>query len=167
MHLPHLPLPASLDIRDQLPGKHLRSFTECEEYLLTRLFVIKGRPFREGITENSALYYGLLGVAAVALNGATDFVPEINKWLQLVDMDRAVRITHSPRFSTEADLSNPLNLSPVVPYTNVYRDGDRLRSSLDCRDRIEVLLRRQPAKVSTTVSRFLPTLLTFNLSTDL
>ena len=52
---------------------------------------LQGRPFREGITENSALYYGLLGVAAVAFSGATDFVPEFNRWLQLVEMDRAVR----------------------------------------------------------------------------
>ena len=51
----------------------------------------QGRPFREGITENSALYYGLLGVAAVAFSGATDFVPEFNRWLQLVEMDKAVR----------------------------------------------------------------------------
>ncbi|GAA5937029.1 ion-transporting P-type ATPase SPF1 [Sporobolomyces koalae] len=51
-----------------------------------------GRPFREGITENSALYYGLLGVAAVAFSGATDFVPEFNRWLQLVDMDSAFRM---------------------------------------------------------------------------
>ncbi|BGP13232.1 hypothetical protein JCM10213_004997 [Rhodosporidiobolus nylandii] len=52
----------------------------------------QGRPFREGITENSALYYGLLGVAAVALNGATDFQPEINRWLQLVDMQWSFRL---------------------------------------------------------------------------
>ncbi|GAA5951154.1 hypothetical protein JCM3765_002402 [Sporobolomyces pararoseus] len=52
----------------------------------------QGRPFREGITENSALYYGLLGVAAVAFSGATDFVPEFNRWLQLVDMDSAFRL---------------------------------------------------------------------------
>ena len=50
----------------------------------------QGRPFREGIRENSALYYGLLGVAAVAFSGATDFVPEFNRWLQLVDMKGAV-----------------------------------------------------------------------------
>lgn len=50
----------------------------------------QGRPFREGITENSALYYGLLGVAAVAFSGATDFVPEFNRWLQLVEMKRSV-----------------------------------------------------------------------------
>lgn len=35
-----------------------------------------GRPFREGITENPALYYGLLGVAAIAINGASsEFSP--------------------------------------------------------------------------------------------
>ncbi|KAK4701531.1 manganese-transporting P-type ATPase, partial [Phenoliferia sp. Uapishka_3] len=52
----------------------------------------RGRLFREGITENSAFYYGLLGVAAVAFSGATDFVPEFNKWLQLVDMDKATSL---------------------------------------------------------------------------
>ncbi|KPV77055.1 uncharacterized protein RHOBADRAFT_48125 [Rhodotorula graminis WP1] len=51
----------------------------------------QGRPFRENISENSALYYGLLGVAAVAFSGATDFVPEFNRWLQLVDMDTSFR----------------------------------------------------------------------------
>ena len=51
----------------------------------------QGRPFREGITENSALYYGLMGVAGVAFCGATDFIPSFNTWLQLVDMDTAVR----------------------------------------------------------------------------
>ena len=47
----------------------------------------QGRPFRENISENSALYYSLLGVAAVAINGATDFQPEVNRWLQLTQMD--------------------------------------------------------------------------------
>ncbi|KAL8291698.1 hypothetical protein RQP46_001956 [Phenoliferia psychrophenolica] len=52
----------------------------------------QGRPFREGITENSALFYGLAGVAAVAFSGATDFVPEFNRWLQLVEMQYAFRL---------------------------------------------------------------------------
>jgi len=47
----------------------------------------QGRPFREGITENSALYYGLVGASAVAFCGATDFVPEVNRWLQIVEME--------------------------------------------------------------------------------
>ena len=52
----------------------------------------QGRPFREGITENAALYYGLLGVAGVAFCGATDFVPEFTKWIQLVDMTTPFRV---------------------------------------------------------------------------
>jgi len=46
----------------------------------------QGRPFREGIRENKALWYGLLGATAVAFSGATDFVPELNRWLQIVEM---------------------------------------------------------------------------------
>ncbi|KAI0696646.1 endoplasmic reticulum Ca-transporting P-type ATPase [Cytidiella melzeri] len=46
----------------------------------------QGRPFREGIRENSALFWGLVGASAVAFSGATDFVPELNRWLQIVEM---------------------------------------------------------------------------------
>ncbi|KAF5354141.1 hypothetical protein D9756_007296 [Leucocoprinus leucothites] len=46
----------------------------------------QGRPFREGIRENSALYWGLVGASAVAVSGATDFMPELNRWLQIVEM---------------------------------------------------------------------------------
>jgi cation-transporting ATPase 13A1 len=46
----------------------------------------QGRPFREGIRENRPLYFGLLGAASVAYSGALDILPELNSWLQLVDM---------------------------------------------------------------------------------
>ncbi|KAF8625668.1 hypothetical protein AX15_005247 [Amanita polypyramis BW_CC] len=51
-------------------------------------FVInfQGRPFREGIRENSALWWGLVGASAVAFSGSTDFIPELNRWLQIVVM---------------------------------------------------------------------------------
>ena len=51
---------------------------------------MQGRPFREGIRENSALYWGLVGASCVAFSGATDFIPELNRWLQVVEMDNAV-----------------------------------------------------------------------------
>ncbi|KDQ23371.1 hypothetical protein PLEOSDRAFT_62301 [Pleurotus ostreatus PC15] len=47
----------------------------------------QGRPFREGIRENRSLYWGLVGASAVAFSGATDFMPELNRWLQIVEMD--------------------------------------------------------------------------------
>ncbi|KAF9261090.1 endoplasmic reticulum Ca-transporting P-type ATPase [Marasmius fiardii PR-910] len=46
----------------------------------------QGRPFREGIRENPALYWGLVGASAVAFSGSTDFMPELNRWLQIVEM---------------------------------------------------------------------------------
>ena len=51
---------------------------------------LQGRPFREGIRENSALYWGLVGASAVAFSGATDFVPEFSRWLQIVEMQTFV-----------------------------------------------------------------------------
>lgn len=56
---------------------------------------MKGRPFREGIRENSTLYYGLVGASAVAFSGATDFMPELNRWLQIVEMQTFVRLQYS------------------------------------------------------------------------
>lgn len=44
----------------------------------------QGRPFRESIRENKSMYYGLVAVAAIAFSCATEFVPEINRWLKLV-----------------------------------------------------------------------------------
>ncbi|THG99504.1 hypothetical protein EW145_g7255 [Phellinidium pouzarii] len=52
----------------------------------------QGRPFREGIRENSALYYGLIGASAVAFSGATDFVPEFSRWLQIVEMQTFFKV---------------------------------------------------------------------------
>ncbi|KAF8066823.1 endoplasmic reticulum Ca-transporting P-type ATPase [Lyophyllum atratum] len=52
----------------------------------------QGRPFREGIRENPALWWGLVGASAVAFSGATDFMPELNRWLQIVVMEDSFKI---------------------------------------------------------------------------
>lgn len=52
----------------------------------------QGRPFREGIRENSSLYWGLVGASAVAFSGATDFMPELNRWLQIVEMEGSFKV---------------------------------------------------------------------------
>ena len=56
----------------------------------------QGRPFREGISENRALWWGLVGASAVAFSGATDFVPELNRWLQIVEMEKIVSSSRNP-----------------------------------------------------------------------
>jgi len=52
----------------------------------------QGRPFREGIRENKALWYGLLGASAVAFSGAMDVMPEMNRWLQIVEMQNSFQL---------------------------------------------------------------------------
>jgi len=52
----------------------------------------QGRPFREGIRENSALWWGLVGASAVAFSGSTDFMPEMNRWLQIVVMESSFKV---------------------------------------------------------------------------
>lgn len=47
----------------------------------------QGLPFRESIKDNKGMYYGLLGVAGLALAGATEFFPELNEAMQFVKMD--------------------------------------------------------------------------------
>lgn len=47
----------------------------------------QGRPFKEGIRDNKGMYYGLLAVAALALAGATEFIPELNEAMKFVPMD--------------------------------------------------------------------------------
>ena len=84
----------------------------------------QGRPFREGITENSALYYGLMGVAGVAFCGATDFIPSFNSWLQLVEMDNGV----SPSTSLSSPppsylhLPSPSASLPLPSYVSSIQD---------------------------------------------
>lgn len=52
----------------------------------------QGRPFRESISENKGMYYGILGVAGLAFAGATEFMPEMNEALSLVKMSSNFKI---------------------------------------------------------------------------
>lgn len=45
-----------------------------------------GEPFRENISANRGLFYGLLGCGFIAVAGALELFPELNEWLQLVKM---------------------------------------------------------------------------------
>lgn len=100
-----------------------------------KLLGIQGRPFREGIRENSALYWGLVGAGAVAFCGATDFMPELNRWLQIVEMKSSV----SRLASLDTALVSPRVLSVHVPSHVV--NGPRLRRLLDRRSRLQTFLR--------------------------
>lgn len=44
----------------------------------------QGRPFRESLSENKGMFYGILGVTAIAFSCSTEFIPEINQQMKLV-----------------------------------------------------------------------------------
>lgn len=46
-----------------------------------------GLPFKEDIKDNKGMFYGLLGVAGLAIAGSTEFMPELNEAMQFVPMD--------------------------------------------------------------------------------
>lgn len=48
------------------------------------------------------------GVAAVAVNGATNFIPELNSWLQLVEMNTTVGYPFLATICTLADVCHAI-----------------------------------------------------------
>lgn len=44
----------------------------------------QGRPFRESLTENKAMFYGIVGVSGLAFVCAMEIIPEINEGIKLV-----------------------------------------------------------------------------------
>src|ERR1700722_17562100 len=82
-----------LDYRNKFQPS--QSTSRCVQGLISFMkahgMYLKGRPFREGIRENSTLWWGLVIASGVAACGATDFVPELNRWLQIVEMETPVR----------------------------------------------------------------------------
>lgn len=53
----------------------------------------QGRPFREALSENRAMYWGIVGVSAIAFSCSTEFIPEINEKLRLVPFSGEFKMT--------------------------------------------------------------------------
>lgn len=51
----------------------------------------QGRPFRESISENKGMYWGIIGVTAIAFSCSTEFIPEINDQMKLVKFTEEFR----------------------------------------------------------------------------
>ncbi|KAK6600515.1 hypothetical protein H4I96_07841 [Botrytis cinerea] len=74
-----------------LEGEFAPSLLNSAVYLLQLIqqistFAInyQGRPFREAISENKGMYYGIIGVSAIAFSCSTEFIPEVNEKMKLV-----------------------------------------------------------------------------------
>lgn len=52
----------------------------------------QGRPFRESLSENRGMFYGILGVSALSFVCALELMPEINQGMKLVPFSEEFKI---------------------------------------------------------------------------
>jgi manganese-transporting P-type ATPase len=53
----------------------------------------QGRPFRESLRENKGMFWGIVGVSAIAFSCSTEFIPEINEQMKLVKFTDEFKVT--------------------------------------------------------------------------
>ncbi|XBW37871.1 hypothetical protein QEN19_003446 [Hanseniaspora menglaensis] len=52
----------------------------------------QGEPFRENLRNNKGMFYGIVGVFALAFAGATEFIPELNEAIKFVPMEEEFKL---------------------------------------------------------------------------
>lgn len=52
----------------------------------------QGRPFRESLSENKGMYYGIVGVTALAFACSMELVPDINEQMKLVPFSEEFKL---------------------------------------------------------------------------
>ncbi|CAK7210546.1 putative cation-transporting ATPase 1 [Sporothrix curviconia] len=53
----------------------------------------QGRPFRESLSENRGMFYGIVGVTGIAFACSTEFIPELNEQMKLVPFTSEFKTT--------------------------------------------------------------------------
>lgn len=53
----------------------------------------QGRPFRESLSENKGMFYGILGVTGIAFACSTELIPELNTAMKLVPFKEEFKST--------------------------------------------------------------------------
>ncbi|CAD6503555.1 BgTH12-03216 [Blumeria graminis f. sp. triticale] len=83
-----------------LEGEFAPSLLNSAVYLLQLIqqistFAInyQGRPFRESLSENRGMYWGIIGVSGIAFSCSTEFIPEINEKMRLVPFSGSFKYT--------------------------------------------------------------------------
>ncbi len=96
-----------------LEGEFAPSLLNSAVYLLQLIqqistFAInyQGRPFREALSENRGMYWGIIGVSAIAFSCSTEFIPEINEKMRLVPFTSEFKTT--------------MTLTMIVDYLGCY-----------------------------------------------
>ncbi|KAK9855077.1 hypothetical protein MYU51_003491 [Penicillium brevicompactum] len=92
----HEPRASDIDLEGEFEPSLLNSaiyLLQLIQQISTFSINYQGRPFRESIRENKAMYWGLVAASGVAFSCATEFIPELNEKLRLVPFTTDFKIT--------------------------------------------------------------------------
>ena len=90
------PKEAKIDLESKFEPNLLNSgiyLLQLTQQISTFSINYQGRPFRESIRENKFMFWGLVGVGALAFSCSTEFMPEINEKLRLVKFSDEFKVT--------------------------------------------------------------------------
>ncbi|CAG8294466.1 unnamed protein product [Penicillium olsonii] len=92
----HEPRSSEIDLEGEFEPSLLNSaiyLLQLIQQISTFSINYQGRPFRESIRENKAMYWGLVAASGVAFSCATEFIPELNEKLRLVPFTTEFKVT--------------------------------------------------------------------------
>ncbi|OQD89512.1 hypothetical protein PENANT_c002G08673 [Penicillium antarcticum] len=92
----HEPRDSDIDLEGEFEPSLLNSaiyLLQLIQQISTFSINYQGRPFRESIRENKAMYWGLVAASGVAFSCATEFIPELNEKLRLVPFTNEFKMT--------------------------------------------------------------------------
>ncbi|KAJ5561313.1 ATPase P-type K/Mg/Cd/Cu/Zn/Na/Ca/Na/H-transporter [Penicillium sp. DV-2018c] len=92
----HEPRDSDIDLEGEFEPSLLNSaiyLLQLIQQISTFSINYQGRPFRESIRENKAMYWGLVAASGVAFSCATEFIPELNEKLRLVPFTNEFKVT--------------------------------------------------------------------------
>ncbi|RYO84046.1 hypothetical protein DL764_009385 [Monosporascus ibericus] len=81
------PRPEDIDLEAEFSPSLLNSavyLLQLIQQISTFAVNYQGRPFRESLSENKGMFYGIIGVTGIAFACSTEFIPEINEKMSLV-----------------------------------------------------------------------------------
>jgi cation-transporting ATPase 13A1 len=90
------PRPEDVDLEGEFEPSLLNSaiyLLQLIQQISTFAINYQGRPFRENISENKGMYYGIVAVTCIAFSCSTEFIPELNEKLRLVKFSDAFKYT--------------------------------------------------------------------------
>lgn len=88
--------PENVDLEGEFEPSLLNSavyLLQLIQQISTFAINYQGRPFRENLSENKGMYYGILLVTGIAFSCSTEFIPELNEKLKLVKFTEAFKFT--------------------------------------------------------------------------